>query len=351
MLMGMDYAPTFIDLFAGCGGMALGMRDAGMRPVFAVEIDSAAAQTYRANIHDHIHEGDIASVIDVPQADIVVGGPPCQGFSMLGSRDESDPRNQLWREYVRVLKSSGARAFIMENVPQLLKSKEAPVLFAELEQLGFHVSARVLNAADYGVAQNRKRAFIVGVKDTPFQWPDPTHASNPVTVRSALAGLSEQATGDNWHCWNSKLHADTLTCIAHVPHNGGDRFQMQRSLRSIGLEHLVPACWRNHQTGAKDVFGRLFWDRPSVTIRTDPRASKGRYLHPTADRSITPREAARLQSFPDDFRFDEAFSPRTVLKQIGNAVPPLLAQRLGEVLVSQLDQMTAPAQMHAQTTS
>ena len=156
---------TFIDLFAGCGGLALGFLSAGgYRPVGACEFDLDAAATYRVNIDDAIFDEPIQGVEDGrwPQADVVIGGPPCQGFSQLGRRDGADPRNELWRNYVRVLAASDADIFVMENVPQLLRSDQYAVFKETVEGRGFLVREDVLNAADYGVPQTRRRAIVIG---------------------------------------------------------------------------------------------------------------------------------------------------------------------------------------------
>jgi DNA (cytosine-5)-methyltransferase 1 len=152
-----------------------------------------------------------------------------------------------------------------------------------------------------------------------------------------VSGLPFEPDGENWHR-PRKPWPETLRRYAAVPPNGGNRFQMQAALEAEGLGHLVPPCWRKHRSGSHDVFGRLWWDEPATTIRTEfYKPEKGRYLHPYADRAITVREAARLMSFPDDFELPEEQSMTSIARQIGNAVPPLLARRLGEALAKTLD--------------
>lgn len=344
-----------MDLFAGCGGMTRGFVDTHrFDPVFAVEMDESAAATYAANFGDHLardpagHLLPIESVGQFPEVDVLIGGPPCQGFSPLNRKGVGFERRGLWREYLRALSESGARAFVMENVPELLRSAEYESFkaAAEKRKLGFKVEGRVLNAADYGVPQRRRRAIVIGVREGPIPWPDATHGDPESlelglerwrTFRDAVRGLRRKPTGKDWHNGRNP-RPETIVRYQHVPHNGGNRFQMQDGLDTAGLGHLVPQCWRNKPTGTTDVFGRLYWDRPAFTIRTEfYKPEKGRYLHPTEDRPITIREAARCMSFPDDFEFPADQKWTEIAKQVGNAVPPLLAQRIAEALADALD--------------
>ncbi len=333
---------TFIDLFAGCGGLARGFLDAGgFAAVGACEVDPDAAETYRLNIDDAIFEEPIEGVADErwPESDVMIGGPPCQGFSQLGRRDPGDPRNRLWIHYARVLRASGADVFVMENVPQLLRSDQFALFKETVVSRGFVVKERVLNAADYGVPESRRRAIVIGSRLGEPEFPAKTHGpesdtGTPYTdVRAALRGLPAVPTGRGWHNSRPGIRPASIVRYQAVPHSGGNRFQMQEILDGQGLGHLVPDCWRNKKSGTTDVFGRMWWDRPAPTIRTEfYKPEKGRYLHPDQDRPITVREAARLQSFPDDFVFPESQSMLSVARQIGNAVPPRLAQALGQAV-------------------
>jgi DNA (cytosine-5)-methyltransferase 1 len=342
--------PTFIDLFAGCGGLALGFRWEGFDAIDAIEWDSEAAGTYRLNIDQRIRTDDIANVREVPAADIVIGGPPCQGFSQLGTRDPEDPRNQLWREYVRVLEESNASVFVMENVPQLIRSSQFALFRDEVARRGYAMRSQVLCAADYGIPQMRYRAIVIGSRlGEPFL-PVATHGPQSsgrapyVTVRQAFdeyPALAREPDGRNWHVMRPGIRPSSLVRYRAVPCDGGNRFQMQANLDSIGRGELVPACWRRKKTGTTDVFGRLWWDRPALTIRTEFfKPEKGRYLHPEADRPITVREAARLQSFPDSFHFPESQSMLSVARQIGNAVPPRLGAAIARAVREHLSEYT-----------
>jgi DNA (cytosine-5)-methyltransferase 1 len=377
---------TLVDLFAGCGGMTRGFEDSGaFKSVFAVEFDRDAAATYAANFGDHVACGPIEDVAAFPAADVVIGGPPCQGFSPLNRAAVGFERRGLWQQYLRALEAAEPRAFVMENVPELLRSAEYAEFERRAESLGFRVEAEILNAADFGVPQRRRRAIVIGTRDTTaaaIPWPKPTHAdpsqsnpsslvthrvtkdegsqSNPlsfvaqratkdrglpapaperapwVTFREAVEGLSLQPDGKRWHR-SRNPRPESVRRYKAVPRDGGDRFAMQRNLDRAGLGDLVPRCWREKPRGTTDVFGRLWWDRPALTIRTEfYKPEKGRYLHPSAHRPITVREAARLMSFPDDFVLPEDQSMSSIARQVGNAVPPLLARRVAESLAASL---------------
>jgi DNA (cytosine-5)-methyltransferase 1 len=339
-----------IDLFAGCGGLSLGLAEAGaFTSVLAVDSNLDAAETYRANFPEtEVIEGPVETVKTVPRADVVVGGPPCQGFSALNRDNVGMERRALWRQYLRVVEASRAEVFVMENVPELLRSAEFRAFEKAARGLGFAMFADILNATDYGVPQRRRRAIVIGMRGGLPQRPVATHSGLQAglftqhprwrTFRDAVQGLPLEPDGRNWH---RPRHPTGMSLLryAAVPHDGGDRFQMQARLDADGLGHLVPACWRRKSTGTTDVFGRLWWDRPSVTIRTEfYKPEKGRYLHPSDDRPITVREAANLMSFPGSFVFPEHQSMTAVGRQIGNAVPPLLARAIGASIMSCLGQ-------------
>jgi DNA (cytosine-5)-methyltransferase 1 len=309
--------PTVIELFAGCGGMALGFRRAGFRTQLCNEWDAAAAETIRRNITPRVAQCAIQEIDAFSRADVIAGGPPCQGFSNLGERVPDDPRNQLWRSYVRAVVQSQPRVFVLENVPPLLNSEEFAQLERTLTAQGYRIAAEVLNAADFGVPQARKRAIVIGSRVGEPSLPAPTTPNRPRTVRDAIGDLPAEPTGQDWHVGRNptELSRARYRCIPP----GGNRWDLP--------PELMPECWKRKVKGGTDLFGRLWWDRPSVTIRTEFfKPEKGRYLHPQADRPITHREAARLQGFPDDFEF--AGTKIEVARQIGNAVPPMLAEAI-----------------------
>lgn len=347
----------FIDLFSGCGGMTRGLVDSGrFQPIFAVEADLDAAETYRLNFGDHVAAVAIEDVASFPAADVVIGGPPCQGFSPLNRDAVGFERRGLWREYLRALRQADPALFVMENVPELLVSAEYEEFkrLAEKE-LGFRVEGRILNAADFGVPQRRRRAIVIGTKGDAVAWPGETHGepgtehglADWVTFREAVEGLPLAPSGKDWHRPRNPRSFSVRRYKA-VPRDGGNRFQMQDNLDRAGLGDLVPRCWREKPTGTTDVFGRLWWDRPAYTIRTEFfKPEKGRYLHPSAHRPITVREAARCMSFPDDFVLPEHQAMTSVARQVGNAVPPLLARRIAEALATDLDAAAGAEQPRA----
>jgi DNA (cytosine-5)-methyltransferase 1 len=333
---------TLIDLFAGCGGLTRGFVDSGrFRPVFAVEWDKDAAATYRANFGGHVFCGPIERVETFPAADVIVGGPPCQGFSPLNMRRVGLERRTLWREYLRALEEAEPAVFLMENVPQLLRSAEYRAFRSAASKLGFEVVGEVLNAADYGVPQMRRRAIVIGSRVGTPAMPTPTHSAAVAdpeardawrTIRDAIGDLSRKPTGLEWHNPRSPRPI-SIERYRAIPGQGEGRFELAERRPDI-----TPACWLRKKTGSTDVFGRLWWDRPAYTIRTEfYKPEKGRYLHPEEHRPITVREAARCMSFPDDFELPTDQSMTSIARQIGNAVPPLLAQRLAEEVASQLE--------------
>lgn len=336
--------PTVLELFAGCGGMALGFKWAGFRTVLANEWDAAACETLRRNVTERVAQCAIQEIDGFPQADVIVGGPPCQGFSNLGERVPNDPRNQLWRFYMKAVEQVRPVAFVLENVPPLLKSQECIEIIRIAEGLGYNVVGQVLNSANFGVPQTRKRAILIGMLGAIPTHPDPTHVAPAQrnllnsnlppwkTVRDAIGDLPFEPTEENWHIGRNPtpMSLERYRCVPA----GGNRWDLP--LR------LTPECWKRKTKGGTDLFGRLWWDRPSVTIRTEfYKPEKGRYLHPEAHRPITHREAARLQGFPDDFDFQGKRIQVGI--QIGNAVPPQLAQAVAQHVRTLLEHIDTTA--------
>ncbi|MHB0979259.1 MAG: DNA cytosine methyltransferase [Thermoleophilia bacterium] len=314
--------PTFIDLFSGAGGLACGLERAGLRSVWAVEIDSDAAATYQANFGHGVYSGPIEGVKSVPVgADVIVGGPPCQGFSPLGKmspRSAHEEMNQLWRQYLRIVEMVRPRVFVVENVPEFIRSSEGLRMMALAEEWGYETVSGVLNAYHFGVPQKRRRGIIIASRVGKPQLPVGT--DRRATVRDAIADLPLRPNDQDWHLARSPRPM-SLERYRQVP-PGGNRFDLMRKRPDI-----TPKCWLNKPTGSTDVFGRLEWDKPALTIRTEFfKPEKGRYLHPEADRPITHREAMRLQTFPDDFIW--VGSKISVARQVGNAVPPELARSI-----------------------
>lgn len=345
---------SVLDLFAGAGGISAGFaRTTGFRTQQAVEMDIAAAATYAANHKDtSVFAGPIQNWLargGIPEVDVIVGGPPCQGFSTLGKQDTEDDRNLLWHEYAKTITLARPRWFVVENVATFLASGQFQEFVDSTGPDGpladYHIEARVLNAADYGSFQARKRAVIIGHhRDLPFPgWPHAEFTGRHRTVREALgdvpttwdavelpARVTEYAgTRLPGEFQTTELHLGrhytplSVQRFAHIPPEG-NRFDLP--------DHLLAPCWVKHRSGSADVMGRLRWDKPSVTIRTEFfKPEKGRYLHPEANRAITHYEAALLQGFPRDYKW--VGSKTAIARQIGNAVPIPLAEAIGQQLL------------------
>lgn len=363
-------AYRLIDLFAGAGGLTLGFtKSLGQVfvPVWANDFNAYAAKTYNANFGDHCTTDDILEIVEnrideIPKADVVIGGPPCQGFSLLNKQRDGDPRKQLWRPFLKIVEHTSAEIFLMENVPQLLGSEEHEEISDVAHSLGFKMAFAKLCAADYGVPQTRWRAFIIGCKfahPSEFFPPKKTHqrpddvntrmmfseefddyvsrAKPWRTVRDAIGDLPlpkgteirDEPSPLDLHFGRNPTPMSLKRYMA-IPKEGMNRFDLQERAKE-----LTPACWIKKTEGGTDLFGRLWWDRPAFTIRTEFfKPEKGRYLHPCQHRPITHREAARLQSFPDSFKF--IGSKIEIARQIGNAVPPVLAARIADCVFAML---------------
>ena len=343
-----------IDLFSGAGGLTVGfewLSEYPFRAVWANDFNEHAAQSYNANFAPVCRHGDIVDILrdpatQIPPAELVVGGPPCQGFSLLNKQRTDDPRKKLWIPFMEVIDRSGARLFVMENVPQLLGSLEHQEILEWAGSRGFAVWSGVLLAADYGVPQTRRRAMIVGSRDAePAEvFPPPKTNYRPDekpagagawrTVQDAIGDLPtpegteirETAAPPLDLHFGRNPTAKSVARYRAIPEQGMNRVDLQKR-----APELTPACWMRKKSGGTDLFGRLWWDRPAFTIRTEFfKPEKGRYLHPEQHRPITHREAARFQSFPDAFRF--LGTKIEIARQIGNAVPPLLAKAIAERL-------------------
>lgn len=356
-----------IDLFAGAGGLTLGFTQTYghfFQPIWANDSNPYATAAYNLNFGNHCIYGDIIELLQnphltIPEADVVIGGPPCQGFSLLNKRRNGDPRKQLWRQFLEVVERVNAKVFVIENVIQLLGSPEHEEIIGVAESLGFKVAWAKLCASDYGVPQNRWRAFIIGCRSFDPEMvfpPKKTHynqengspnflfGSNYITdprpwcsVKDAIGDLPNPLGTDirneppplNLHFGRSPTPM-SLQRYKAIPAEGMNRFDLQER-----APDLTPKCWIRKKSGGTDLFGRLWWDKPAFTIRTEFfKPEKGRYLHPHEHRPITHREAARLQSFPDSFQF--VGSKIEMARQIGNAVPPLLSARIADCVLALL---------------
>ncbi len=347
-----------LDLFAGAGGITAGFHEASERFTVtrAVELDTAAAATFAASFgEDVIYRGGIETWLkegEVPHVDVVVGGPPCQGFSMLGKRDASDSRNYLWQEYAATILRAQPSYFVVENVAAFAKSQQFRDFNDATSSDGilrdYTFEWTILNAADFGAFQARKRAILIGRRrDLPaIGLPEPTHVGRHRAVAEAFRNIPREVQGTTLPARTKTFFGRDLPGVfrpfeLHVGRDytalsrerfaaippGGNRFDLP--------DHLLAPCWKGHTTGSGDVMGRLHWNRPSVTIRTEFfKPEKGRYLHPFEHRAITHYEAATLQGFPDTHRF--VGSKTEIARQIGIAVPIPLARAICEHLLAHL---------------
>jgi DNA (cytosine-5)-methyltransferase 1 len=344
-----------LDLFAGAGGLTSGFHEASKRfkTVRAIEMDAAASASFEQTFGSGIvYSGSIESWLEsgeVPNVDVVVGGPPCQGFSTLGKQDAEDERNTLWREYASTIVKTQPKYFVVENVAAFAKSPQYRDFQRAVQRDGmlkdYDFDHQILNAADFGAPQARKRAVLIGHHRDLMapEFPQPTHIGRHVSVADALSGVpyapdqtfdpdsrtvsfqGKQFSGPysvrELHFARSYSEL-SLRRFAAIP-SRGNRFDLPDDLKA--------ACWKSHLTGSADVMGRLAWDKPSVTIRTEFfKPEKGRYLHPEAMRAITHYEAALLQGFSSDHRF--VGSRTAIARQIGNAVPIQLGSAIGRSL-------------------
>jgi DNA (cytosine-5)-methyltransferase 1 len=347
-----------IDLFCGAGGLSLGLSRAGFEPVFALDADPSACRSYAANINDKVSQGILeefpaSRILDalpknVSTIDVVCGGPPCQGFSVQGRGCQEDPRNQLAPLFVTVAVELNPTFILMENVPTLLGRRgrgQMERIASVLASGGYTWEARIINAAGFGVPQKRMRAFIIAwakSRVSHFIFPDPLfEAKSYLTVGDAIGDLPEPPTDFTEHPrfpnhTKTRISGANLERISHVP-EGGDR-------RDIPLPLQLPCHKANNGHRHLDVYGRMSRSQqaPTITAMFD-NFTRGRFAHPTQDRAITGREGARLQTFPDSFRFYGG--KKDVARQIGNAVPPLLAEHLGRAIQEALEgTLTMPSE-------
>lgn len=315
-----DY--RFVDLFCGAGGMTQGLLQAGFQPVASVEVNPIASATHIKNFPDCHHFCDdiknlnsqqLLAEIGSPEVHVVAGGPPCQGFSVAGKRDPNDPRNRLFREFVRVVSEIGPWYVVMENVPGILTMQKGAVKQAICEafqEIGYpHMSVAILESATYGIPQIRPRAIFIANRFG-MQNPYPKSQLLPEqykAIESAIDDLPEYTPiPEINHEW-TRHSAEYMERLAKVP-PGGSLYESYA-----------------------DAFKRQYPGKPSMTVKEN---HGGTHIHPYLNRVISAREMARLQTFPDSFIFEG--SMKKAMWQIGNAVPPRLAECLGLALVPYL---------------
>jgi DNA (cytosine-5)-methyltransferase 1 len=314
-------APTCVSLFSGCGGSSLGYSAAGYRELLAAEWDARACQVFRRNFGGvPVYEGDVTALdpgsltLPVGGLDLLDSSPPCQGVSMTGLRRAADPRNQLWREVIRLAAAWRPRVIVLENVPGLVRGAMRAVfrdICAAFHELGYQAEARLVDASQLGVPQARVRVFIVAVRSDLGAAPAfPAPRTRPVTVREAWEGLDDPGAFDV-----PSGKGAVLAPLVEPGRNGSD------ALRRRGGKAV-------HFSAVRLDFGK---PSPTLVREVRPGTSSG-FLHPREDRFIGTRELARLQSFPDQWGW-AGLAYRDVHNLVGNSVPPLVSRAVGEALL------------------
>jgi DNA (cytosine-5)-methyltransferase 1 len=373
---------TIIDLFAGAGGLTTGFHLAGFKSLCAIDVEAKALATYKYNypksqiVHQDIRNVDPSELrvqlgLQKEELTVILGGPPCQGLSRNTPADYrylEDSRNQLYRTFLEFVREFRPHYVVMENVPEILKAYDGAIkreMIDQLEAQGYKVTFGSLNAANYGVPQTRSRAFFLASLDKHLQFPESTHTgdlrsdyrdiiscnqltiltsniSSIVTVRDAIGDLPSLEAGQ---VYNEEVYPiSAQTPYQAMIRNGSTKLtnHVARALSAIQMSRarvlregqdarnlpteLAP---KKHYSGA---YGRLYWDKPARTItRWVFHPGSGRFFHPTQDRTITIREAARLHSYPDNFHFLGTYTE--MASQIGESVPPLLGKAIAESIL------------------
>jgi len=342
---------NFIDVFSGAGGLSCGMEQAGLRCLLGIDFDRYAIETFAQNHrHAETYCGDVKKLnatllkklLKGQAVHAVVGGPPCQGFSTVGIGNPNDLRNSLFLEFVRLVRETNPQFVVIENVTGLLAKKNEKTLraiFAQFENLGFHLDVQVLSSEQYGTPEIRRRTIILGTRlNVEVQFPVKTHKV-AVTVGEALKNLaatSDQTFNHDVSAAAIKSKLD-LARIKHIPEGKGIRYAVDeknylpKKLKlNIDWEKLPEGRFRQTK------YQRLDGKKPSPTIMTH----RHNYFHPTEHRYLTAREAARLQGFPNDFIFKGPLSAQW--RQIGNAVPPTLGTAIAKALIT-MQKLAKPA--------
>lgn len=346
---------NIIDLFCGCGGLSYGFEQAGFSVLLGIDNDAAALKTFTHNHKNSkaicgditkISYDDIRDVIGEQPIDFIVGGPPCQGMSLSGPRKFHDERNKLYLSFIRLVEEIRPKGFVVENVPGLVSLFKGAIkdsILHEFHQLGYQVKYKILNSADYGIPQSRRRVVFVGLLKGDFTFPSPTHINNPITCEMAIGDLPslEQELGSFLQDYptnplseyQAKMRLGSEKIHNHIAADHSDIVRKIISLVPDGGNYkMLPDEYR--QTRNFHVaWTRFARNKPAPTIDTGHR----HHFHYQYNRVPTVRECARIQSFPDAFVF--IGNKTQQFKQVGNAVPPLLAKALAEAIQLSISNM------------
>lgn len=326
----MSRSLKYIDLFSGAGGFSLGFDNKGFQNVFSVDIEPSFCETYNHNFPSHnLIQKDICDVTDAElkylkeydEIDVVIGGPPCQGFSIagnIGRKFIDDPRNKLFKEFVRVVKVVEPSYFVMENVARLYnhnKGNTRKEIINDFENLGYKVECKILNSADYGVPQVRKRVIFIGTKKNQEILFPKKEVDKYVTVKEALSSYPKLKSGQESKIPNhiAMSHSEQMLHKMSFVSDGGDRNEIPEQIRP--------------KSGDVRKYIKYSSDKPSVTVTGDMR----KIFHYEQNRALTVRELAKLQSFPDDFVFKGTKISQQ--QQVGNSVPPKMAEAIASVII------------------
>lgn len=342
-----------LDLFCGAGGLSYGFESAGFDILLGIDNDAKALETFELNhkgsksicgdITQITYEEDIKPLLNGKQIDVIIGGPPCQGMSLSGPRKFDDPRNKLYLSYIRLVKKIQPKAFVIENVPGLVGLFHGQIKDSIIEKftaMGYHIEYKIMCSADYGVPQSRKRVVFVGTKVGEFEYPSIN--SNIVTCSMALSDLPtlEDELGEevSEYTHSPQNHYQELMrkrsdkVLNHVAARHSDKVKKIISLVPDGGNYKdLPEEYRNSRN-FHVAWTRFASNKPAPTIDTGHR----HHFHYKYDRVPTVRECARLQSFPDDFKF--LGNKTQQFRQVGNAVPPLMAQAIAEQIKKMLEE-------------
>lgn len=351
-----------IDLFSGVGGLSFGF---SKMPEFNIlvanEIDKDISFAYTINYPDvkmlncdikDLSEDILNNVLNDENIDVVIGGPPCQSYSTLGKR-QMDERANLFMQYKRILQILQPIAFVFENVVGILsadKGKLFEKIRSEFKELGYNLEYSILNAVDYGVPQQRERVILVGFKGVnKFKFPKPTHGKGLkpyVTLKDAIGDLPVIKSGEKKDNYEYGIYNDFLKFVRasssnivndhYSPKNSEHLVKIMKTLKDGQTKYDLPDEIRP-KSGYGNTYAKLWWEKPSTTItRNFACPSSSRCIHPRDSRAMSIREGARLQSFPDDYKFYGSDSKKRL--EIGNAVPPLLSVVIAKAMLQALNE-------------